>query len=99
LKNKPGISDRTFWDIDPESLSFEDAFNWVVLRVFDKGSLQEVISVVNYYGSEKVKIFLQNEGSFLPNHSILLAMAIFQIKFSDFKCLEKRPFQQRFPMY
>ncbi len=98
LKTKPQISDQTFWDIDVETLSFEDAFDWVILRVFDKGSLQEVMSVVNYYGSEKAKSFLQNEESYLPNHTILLAKAIFQLNFSDFKCLEKKPFQQRFPM-
>jgi hypothetical protein len=99
LKTKPLISDQTFWDIDPETLSFDEASDWVILRVFDKGSLQEVLSVVKYYGHKKVKTFLQNEISYLPNHSILLAKAIFQLNFSDFKCLEKKQFQQRFPMF
>ncbi len=95
MNSKPKISERTFWDIDPETLSFEDAADWVILRVFDKGSLEEVLSVVGYYGREKVKTFLVNEPTYLPNHTILLAKAIFQLTFSDFKCLEKRPFQQR----
>ena len=99
MNTKPQISEQTFWDIDLETLSYEDAFDWVILRVFDRGSFQEVMSVVRFYGPEKVKTFLRNEGSFLPNHTILLAKAIFQLEFKDFKCLEKRPFQQRFPMY
>jgi hypothetical protein len=98
LNSKPKISERTFWDVDPDTVSFDESADWVILRVFDKGSLQEVMSVIAFYGHEKVKHLLQNETSYLPNHSILLAKAIFQLSFSDFKCLEKRPFQERFPM-
>lgn len=96
MKARPEISAATFWDIDPETLSFEEAADWVILRVFDKGSLQEVKSILKYYGKEKVKNILQYEPGYLPNHSILLAKAIFQLTFSDFKCLEKKPFHQRF---
>ncbi len=95
----PVISTATFWDIDPASLSFEDSFEWVILRVFDKGSLAEVIGIRNFYGSELVKKTLTSHTGYLPSHSILLAKALFQLTFQDFKCLEKRPFQTRFSKY
>jgi len=98
MKAHPLISESTFWDIDPETLDYESAADWVILRVFDRGSLQEVISVVKYYGKEKVKTILQTEKSQLPDHSILLARAFFQLKFSDFQCLKKKPFPKRFSM-
>jgi hypothetical protein len=96
MKSVPIISNQTFWDIDPSSLSFEEAAEWVILRVFDKGSLQEVIQVRDYYGSELVKKTLTSQISILPRHSILLAKAMFQLSFKDFKCLEKKPFQMLF---
>jgi uncharacterized protein (UPF0248 family) len=92
LKPQPNISDTTFWDINPSTLFFDEAAEWVVLRVFDRGSLEEVLSVVKYYGNEQVKNILTSQQSYLPNHTILLAKAIFQIQFNDFACLKEKPF-------
>ena len=86
MKSVPIISIQTFWDIDPASLSFEEAAEWVILRVFDKGSLQEVLQVRDYYGSALVMKTLTSQISILPRHSILLAKALFQLSFKDFKC-------------
>jgi hypothetical protein len=92
----PTISESTFWDIDILSLDYDACPEWVIERVFDRGSLDEVLSVVRYYGNERVKAHLTSTISFLPNHTILLAKAIFNLSFSDFKCLEKKPFLQRY---
>lgn len=97
MTTKPHISERTFWDIDPDTLDFEEAADWVILRVFDKGSLEEVLSVVRLYGAERVKQLLTQEKSYLPNHTILLAKALFRLSFHDFACLEEKPFQTRLP--
>jgi len=97
LKPQPNISATTFWDIDLDTLFFDEAAEWVVLRVFDRGSLEEVSSVVKYYGKEQVKDILTTQQSHLPNHTILLAKAIFQLQFNDFACLKEKPFHLRFP--
>ncbi len=96
MKTQPVLSSKTLWDIDVSTLNFEDAAEWIIERVFDRGSFDEVLSVLQYYGKEKVEHYLKNTPKRLPNHSILLAKAIFGIKFNDFKCLEKNPFQ---PVY
>lgn len=96
MNTKPQLSDQLFWDIDLRNLSFEDSSDWVIERVFDRGSLAEVFEVIKYYGREKVKDYLQNTPNYLPNHSILLAKAIFKLQFKNFKCLEKRPFLQNY---
>ena len=88
----PTLSQQTFWDVNIAELSFEDSPDWIIERVFDRGSLDEVISVVNYYGKENVKKTIQTVPTYLPNHTNLLAKALFNLNFSDFKCLEKRPF-------
>ena len=92
MKPKPTLSKQTFWDVNITSVSFDDSSEWIIERVFDKGSFEEVCSVVNYYGKEEVKNIIVNIATFLPNHSILLAKAIFGLNFNDFKCLEKRQF-------
>ena len=49
------LNPSLFWDINISELSFEDSSDWIIERVFDRGSLDEVISVINYYGKENVK--------------------------------------------
>lgn len=93
MKANPQISQQTFWDIDPLHLDFEDSSEWIILRVFDRGSLQDVLRIRDFYGPEKVKNILTSQTSLLPDHSILMAKALFNLTFRDFKCLEKRPFR------
>jgi hypothetical protein len=76
----------------PTSLSLKEASDWVILRVFDRGSLVEVLQVRDFYGREFVQEFLTTYPGILPSHRILLAKALFQLSFRDFKCLEKSPF-------
>ena len=92
MKPSPQLSPQLFWDVDIEDFPYDEAFDWVIERVFDRGSLTEVYAVINYYGKEKVKNYLQSTPTYLPNHTILLAKAIFDLSFKNFKCLEKRPF-------
>lgn len=92
MKTLPFLSSKTLWDIDISSLNYEDAAEWIFEVVFDRGSLDEVLSVLKYYGKERVEEYLKNTPNNLPNHSILLAKAIFGLTFKDFVCLEKRPF-------
>jgi hypothetical protein len=92
MKSQPILSSKTLWDIDVSSLNFDDAFEWIIERVFDRGSFDEVLSVVKYYGTEEVKHYLKNTPKRLPNHLILLTKAIFGLSIFDFKFLENNPF-------
>ncbi len=93
MKPIPKISKQTFWDADIEENDFQIYNEWVITRVFDRGTLDEVLSIINYYGFNFVRNVLINTSVNLPNHSILLAQAIFKLKYPDFKCSEKKPFQ------
>jgi hypothetical protein len=88
----PQISKRTFWDVEISEHEFIYSQEWVITRVFDRGSLDEVFSIIKYYGFDCVKNVLVTTQDNLPNHSILLARAIFKLNYSDFKCSERKPF-------
>lgn len=88
----PKISKRTFWDVDITEHDFTHSYEWVITRVFDRGSLDEVFLIINYYGFDFVKNVLVNTNDNLPNHAILLARAIFKLNYTDFICSEKKPF-------
>lgn len=88
----PKISKRTFWDVDIDEQDFKHASSWIITRVFDRGTLEEVFSIINYYGFDFVKEVLITTPDNLPNHTILLARAIFKLNYTDFKCSERKPF-------
>ncbi len=88
----PQISKRTFWDVDIGEHDFINSSEWVINRVFDRGTLDEVFSIIRYYGFDFVKNVLTATNDNLPNHAILLARAIFKLNYTDFKCSEKKPF-------
>lgn len=71
---------------------FKNSSEWVITRVFDRGTLDEVFAIIRYYGFDFVKQVLISTNENLPNHSILLARAIFRLNYTDFKCSEKKPF-------
>ena len=93
MKSTPHISKQTFWDVNVSDNDFKNSGEWIVTRVFDRGTLDEVLSIIKYYGFDSVKKILQTTAENLPSHSILLARAIFKLKYSDFKCSEKKPFR------
>lgn len=93
MKKLPKISKRTFWEVDISEIDFKESYEWVITRVFDRGTLEEVYNIINYYGFDFVKKTMQTTNEYLPNRSILLARGIFKLNYTDFKCSEKRPFR------
>ena len=90
MKSLPTISVTTFWDVKIQEKEYAESFEWIILRVFDRGTLDEVFQIINYYGFDFVRNVLIDTTDNLPNHAILLARAIFKINYSDFKCSKKK---------
>lgn len=93
MKTLPELSKRTFWDVDISEIDFMESYESIITRVFDRGTLDEVFSIINFYGFEFVKKTIKSTNDYLPNRAILLARAIFNLNYSDFKCSERKPFR------
>ena len=52
------LSRHVFWDTDPVSIDPERHGNFVIARVMDRGTLADVRTVWDYYGSERVRTAL-----------------------------------------
>jgi hypothetical protein len=94
MKPFPDISKTTFWDIDFNDLDFSKQYDFIITRIFDRGTLDEVIQIVKYYGVQKVIDTIENTER-LHEPGIDLAKSIFHLKDEHFKCLEKRPSHRR----
>lgn len=93
MKRIPQISQSTFWDIDYNDLNFDKQYDFIISRVFDRGTLEEVIQILKYYGVKKVVDAIEHTER-LHEAGIDLAKSIFHLKDEQFKCLEKKQSRQ-----
>ena len=79
------LSPRAFWDVNMDTLDENKQANWLIVRVFERGSLDDLMEVWAYYGDEKVKTALL-AAPYLTEQTWLFAATIFKLNPADFKC-------------
>lgn len=79
------LSNRAFWDVDMNKLDYEKQSDAIIVRVFERGSWEDILEVAAYYGNEKVKRALMN-ASYLMEKTMLFVSNLYKIPLSSFKC-------------
>jgi hypothetical protein len=82
---KPILSKQAFWDIDMDKIDYERNAAYVIAKIFDRGALNDIISILNFYDEEKIKTALLN-ARYLMNNSMSFACVLFDLKLEDFRC-------------
>ena len=85
------LSSKAFWDIDMSKLDYEKQADYIIRKVFDHGSWEDVLEVTAYYGKERTAMALKN-ASYLMEKTMVLASKIFTIPITDFKCYTSKQF-------
>jgi|AntRauTorckE5430_2_1112549.scaffolds.fasta_scaffold01646_9 hypothetical protein len=79
------FSKGLFWDLDCEKLDFQEHKTQVIPRVFMKGTLDDIIQALRYYGKEQIKsVLLQTR--YLDEKTLALAAVFFNADKQDFRC-------------
>ena len=85
VTNQLGLRPSLFWDVDSSKLSFTDNKDFIIRRVFDRGTWDEILNLVIWYGEESVKKSVMSAPS-LRIATIYLASAFFNTKPEQFAC-------------
>lgn len=88
-KHKPKLSSKAFWDVNYKSIDYNKHAEYVITKVFDIGTLDDVLEVVACYGEDKVKELILNSEA-LGNGAVEMAYAIFKIKPLELKCYTQK---------
>jgi len=83
--NKPVLSKQAFWDVDMEKIDYEKNAAHVIQKVFERGTLDDIISILNFYKEKKIKTALLN-ARYLMNNTMSFACVLFNLKIEDFRC-------------
>lgn len=83
------LSKDAFWDVNMEKMDYEKNADYIIRKVFEYGSMEDVLEVMAFYGKEKVKKALIT-APYLKEITMVFASKLFDISIEDFKCSTTR---------
>jgi len=86
---KPFHSLKIFWDVDPNRIDFEDHAEYIIVRVFDRGDVEDIRRCRRFYGDMMIKKILLN-ARFLSEIRLSLASTIIEEPKEAFRCYTLR---------
>ena len=89
-KAAPHLSRSAFWDIDLEKLDIERFADFTIIRVFERGTAEDIQEVINYFGKSKITETLTRTASLQPR-AIALGEKILGIPPNQFTCSKPSP--------
>lgn len=84
-KPLPSLNKRIFWDVNYDTLNYDEKASFVIQRVFERGDVDDVRACRRYYGDEKIRDVLIS-AKWLSLNTIYLACALFENELTDYKC-------------
>ncbi|MEI8278423.1 MAG: hypothetical protein WCG87_01595 [Bacteroidota bacterium] len=84
-KDAPILNKRIFWDVDFNTLDYDNKASFIIERVFERGDVPDIRACRRYYGDPVIKEVLTN-AKWLSLPVIYLGCAIFNNELKDYKC-------------
>ena len=85
---KPEISGKAFWDVRLETIEFDKQSLYVMEKVFNYGDWADQLTIMRFYGLQRVKNEIVNAG-YLREPVVSFLAAVLQLQKKDFKCYMK----------
>lgn len=79
------LSPKGFWDVDMNKLDYDKHSDYIIRKVFDHGSWDDILEVTAYYGNEKISQALTN-AAYLRGNTQYFASLFLNIPIQQFKC-------------
>jgi len=86
LINKPDLPKRLFWEFKYDEMDWQKDFETVIERVIERGSSEEWLEIIRFYGEKKVVNTLTKKTAYLTDRTIKKVCDFFKLKPEDLKC-------------
>ena len=86
IQDKPNLPKRLFWEFKYDDIDWRDAYQEVMIRVFEWGSPEEWEEMIRFYGKEKVIKILKTEIKFLADYAIEKVCNYFSLHKEELLC-------------
>lgn len=82
---KPILDPKLFWDVNFQSIDYIKNANWVIVRVFERGDVQDIRNCRRFYRDEKIRQAL-TKAKYLRKETVYLACAVLENELDDYLC-------------
>jgi hypothetical protein len=82
---KPKLRKQIFWDTEMSQLDYEGNANAIIVRVLERGNMDEWNEIKRYYGHEKIKEAAL-KARYLPKKVLAFISSIYNIPITQFRC-------------
>jgi len=79
------LSKTLFWDVNFEKMDVDAKSEFVIVRVFERGDIEDIRECRRYYGDEKIRKSL-TETKWLSKQTVYFSCAILDNKLTDYRC-------------
>jgi len=83
------LSPRAFWDIDMSKLDYEKQGDYIIRKVFENGSLDDILEIISYYGKPRV-IKTLVDATYLKESTLYFSSLLFNVPRQQFRCYNTR---------
>ena len=83
-KNTLPLPGYAFWDVKRENLDFSRDKGFIISRMFERGNLDDVLSLVSFYGKDEAGSILKSN-KYLNRQGLYLAHSLLGLPLQDFK--------------
>jgi len=94
-KEIPPISTQAFWDVNFTKLNFKKNARYIILKVIERGSHEDLIMIMKYYGKSKLKRELTS-APHLSRKTLYFSSLLLDIKLNEFECYNTNQYQGMF---
>lgn len=97
-KSVPRLSHSAFWDIDLSKLDFERYADFTIIRVFERGTQNDIQQIMDYYDKSKIIYSITHAISLQPR-AIALGQKFLGLSPNQFACSRPSPQVMSYSQY
>lgn len=90
ITDKPDLPKRLFWEFRYDDIEWKEEYRTVIARVIERGSPENWIEIIRFYGEAFVVNTIKNEIVFLADYAIKKVCAYFQLREEELLCYRRK---------
>ena len=79
------LSNKAFWDVDVSKLDYSLQANYIIRKIFENGSWDDILETTVFYGMNKVRDVLTTS-TYLKENTLYFASLFLDVPQSQFAC-------------
>lgn len=89
---KPSLNELLFWDTDINKVDWTTHADAIIVRVLERGNLDDFREIRKYYGDKKIKDAVLRT-RYLSDRTLSFVSFFFELPKTQFECYKNRQYQ------